>query len=205
MAGRRSRRAQYRREEILGCPTLVSKRSLSPSTVSSQQFAVREGDLPRAAMCKSSTLIFVLFFAFLFHLEKYSLRLISVISLISFGVLLMVFNTTSVSIPGILMVFSASGLAGLRWALTELVMHKKSMGLSNPFATIFWLAPLMAVTLASVSIVIEGWVSVFQSEHFAGAKAAMTVVVIVFPGMLAFAMVASEYLCVVLALSQLFR
>jgi solute carrier family 35 protein C2 len=145
-------------------------------------------------MCKSSTLIFVLLFAFLFHLEKYSLRLISVISLISFGVFLMVFNTTSVSLPGILMVFSASGLAGLRWALTELVMHKKWMGLSNPFATIFWLAPLMAITLAIVSIALEGWVAVLKSEHFAGTKAIMTVGVIILPGVLAFAMVASEYL-----------
>lgn len=147
-------------------------------------------------MCKSSTLIFVLIFAFLFHLEKYSLRLISVISLISFGVFLMVFNTTSVSVPGVIMVFSASGLAGLRWALTELVMHKKSMGLSNPFATIFWLAPLMAVTLAVVSIPLEGWLSVFRSEHFQGTKGLLTVGVIIFPGGLAFAMVASEYLWV---------
>ena len=106
----------------------------------------------------------------------------------------MVFNTTSVSVPGIIMVFSASGLAGLRWALTEHVMHKKSMGLSNPFATIFWLAPLMAVTLAVVSISLEGWRAVLRNEHFAGPRAVMTIGVIVFPGGLAFAMVTSEYL-----------
>ncbi|WVQ98894.1 hypothetical protein IAU59_006025 [Kwoniella sp. CBS 9459] len=144
-------------------------------------------------MCKSSTLIFVLLFAFTFKLEQYSLRLISVISLISFGVFCMVFNTTAVSIPGIVMVFVASALGGLRWALTELVMHKKGMGLSNPFATIFWLAPLMAITLAPVSMGLEGWFTIFGSEFFAGFQAVKTIGVIIFPGALAFAMVASEY------------
>lgn len=145
-------------------------------------------------MCKSSTVIFVLVFAFLFHLETYSLRLVFVISLISFGVFLMVFNTTAVSIPGIIMVFSASALAGLRWGLTELVMHKKAMGLSNPFATIFWLAPLMAVTLGLVSLAIEGWVEIFGSEFFVGWRAVQTGGVVVLPGAVAFAMVSSEYL-----------
>lgn len=145
-------------------------------------------------MCKSSTLIFVLLFAFTFRLEPYSIRLIGVISLISFGVFCMVFNTTSVSIPGIAMVFSASALGGLRWALTETVMHKKSMGLSNPFATIFWLAPLMAVTLAIVSMALEGWITVARSGFFDGFQAVKTVGVIVVPGGFAFAMVASEYL-----------
>ncbi|WWC69272.1 uncharacterized protein I206_103210 [Kwoniella pini CBS 10737] len=144
-------------------------------------------------MCKSSTLIFVLLFAFTFKLEKYSLRLISVITLISFGVFCMVFNTTSVSIPGIVMVFTASALGGLRWALTELVMHKKGMGLSNPFATIFWLAPLMAITLALVSMIVEGWFEILGSDFFNGFQAIKTTGVIILPGALAFAMVASEY------------
>ncbi|WVQ78542.1 hypothetical protein IAT38_000628 [Cryptococcus sp. DSM 104549] len=144
-------------------------------------------------MCKSSTLIFVLIFAFTFRLEAYSVRLIAVISLISFGVFCMVFNTTAVSIPGIIMVFSASALGGLRWALTELVMHKKSMGLSNPFATIFWLAPLMALTLGVVSMALEGWFTVLGSEFFQGWRAFQTIGVIVLPGTAAFAMVASEY------------
>lgn len=147
-------------------------------------------------MAKSSSLLFVLLFAFLFRVEIYSHRLLSVILLITFGVFLMVFNNTSVSIPGLIMVFSASGLAGLRWALTELVMRKSSMGLSNPFATIFWLAPLMALTIGLISMAVDGWFTVFGSEHFQGGKALATVGVIIFPGGLAFAMVASEYLCV---------
>ena len=68
------------------------------------------------------------------------------------------------------------------------------MGLGNPFATIFWLAPLMALTIGLVSMGVEGWFTVFGSQHFQGGQALATVGVIIFPGGLAFAMVASEYL-----------
>ncbi len=145
-------------------------------------------------MCKSSALIFVLLFAFLFRLERFSLPLVGVITLISAGVFLMVYDTTSVNIPGIIMVFSASALAGLRWALTETLMKKKGMGLGNPFATIFWLAPLMALVLAPVSMGVEGWGNVFGNGHFDSGSALFTVGVILLPGAIAFSMVASEYL-----------
>lgn len=145
-------------------------------------------------MCKSSALIFVLMFAFLFKLERYSFKLVSVIGLISGGVFLMVFNVTAVSIPGIVMVFSASAIGGLRWALTELIMHKRAMGLSNPFATIFWLAPLMGVILFVVSAIFESWFEIFSGPFFATPIIALkSIAVIAFPGALAFAMVSSEY------------
>jgi solute carrier family 35 protein C2 len=99
-----------------------------------------------------------------------------------------------VSIPGIIMVFSASALGGLRWAFTQLLMHKKEMGMTNPFATIFWLTPVMAVALAVVSMAVEGWGTIFASEFFHGVNAVETTGFILFPGTLAFSMVASEYL-----------
>jgi solute carrier family 35 protein C2 len=97
------------------------------------------------------TLIFVLLFAFLFHLEAFSLKLIGVITLISSGVFLMSYTSVSADLPGMLMVFSASALGGLRWALTHTLMMKPELGMSNPFATIFWITPIMAVTLAIIS------------------------------------------------------
>lgn len=144
-------------------------------------------------MCKSSALIFVLGFAFLFKLEKFSYRLVGVITFISVGVFFMVFNVTAVSVPGIIMVFSASAIGGLRWALTSLLMHRREMGMSNPFATIYWLAPLMALSLAIVSIALEGWIVVLDSGYFNGWASIRTILVILFPGVLAFSMVSSEY------------
>ncbi|CED84726.1 tpt-domain-containing protein [Phaffia rhodozyma] len=144
-------------------------------------------------MCKSSSLIFVLFFAFLFHLERFSWKLILVITLITTGVILMAFNTTAVSLPGILMVLTASVLGGLRWALTHTLMIKKELGMSNPFATIFWISPVMAIALGFVSLIQDGWGEVFGSEFFEPGRVLFTILVIIFPGFLAFAMVASEY------------
>lgn len=51
-------------------------------------------------MCKSSTLAFVLVFAFLFRLEKPSLRLICIILIIVAGVVLMVSDETEFEIVG---------------------------------------------------------------------------------------------------------
>ncbi|TXT07135.1 hypothetical protein VHUM_03305 [Vanrija humicola] len=151
-------------------------------------------DLSLYTMVKSSALIFVLFFAFLFRLEKFSIRLVGVIVLISAGVFMMVFQAKAVNIPGIIMVLCASAIGGLRWALTELIMHKKAMGLSNPFATIFWITPIMGVVLFTVSLAAEPWREIFQSAFFANPLVAIkTIAIIALPGCIAFAMVASEY------------
>jgi solute carrier family 35 protein C2 len=131
----------------------------------------------------SQSLIFVLFFAFLFRLEAFSWKLISVIGLITAGVVLMAFNTTAVDLPGAMLVFIASALGGLRWALTHALMIKQELGLTNPFATIFWITPVMAFTLAIVSMI----------EDFQPDRLLVTLILIIIPGLLAFAMVASEY------------
>lgn len=139
------------------------------------------------------SLIFVLFFAFLFRLEAFSWKLISVIGLITAGVVLMAFNTTAVDLPGAMLVFIASALGGLRWALTHALMIKQELGLTNPFATIFWITPVMAFTLAIVSMIEDGWSNVFGSEFFQPDRLLVTLILIIIPGLLAFAMVASEY------------
>ena len=150
-----------------------------------------------AAMVKNSTLIFVLIFAFLFRLEEFSVRLIGVILLILLGVILMVATETAFSLPGFLLILSASATGGLRWSLTQLLLRKDGknrMGLDTPPAAIFWMAPTMGITLAFLSIVIEGWINVFSSKFFDGfAASLMTMLYIIMPGVLAFCMVISEF------------
>ncbi|KXN90131.1 hypothetical protein AN958_04621 [Leucoagaricus sp. SymC.cos] len=125
-------------------------------------------------MCKSSSLIFVLTFAFLFRLEVFSWRLVAVIFLIFSGVLLMVATETDFFLTGFLLVISASAMGGLRWSLTQIMLKNKKMGFDSPAATIYWLAPAMGVCLAIVSAAIESWVSLA-------------------PGVVAFCMVLSEF------------
>jgi len=114
-------------------------------------------------MCKSSSLVFVLAFAFFFHLETFSIRLIGVIILISMGVLLMVATETHFVLGGFILVLPASALGGLRWSLTQLLMRSKRSGMNHPVATIFWLTPVMGLTIAIVSVSIESWSQLWGS------------------------------------------
>lgn len=145
-------------------------------------------------MCKSSSLIFVLFFAFLFRLETFSWRLIAVIFLIFAGVLLMVATETEFVLGGFILVISASALGGLRWSLTQLLLRNKKIGLDNPAATIFWLSPCMGITLGVTSVAIENWPSIFRGPFFDGiGKTLETLAFMSAPGIVAFCMVLSEY------------
>ncbi|TNY17456.1 triose-phosphate transporter family-domain-containing protein [Rhodotorula diobovata] len=146
-------------------------------------------------MCKSSSLAFVLIFAFLFRLEVPSWRLVGIILIITSGVVLMVSTETQFDLVGMLQVLSASALGGLRWSLTQLLLHKESMGMNNPVATLFWLAPVMGATLATCSLVFDGWGNVFAHDEFWGSLGAslQTTCAIVFPGVLAFLMNITEF------------
>ncbi|KAF8868892.1 hypothetical protein BD779DRAFT_1480635 [Infundibulicybe gibba] len=64
--------------------------------------------------------------------------------------------------------YSASVFGGSRWSLTQVLLRNKTMGLDNLAATVYWLAPAMGLTLAIVSIVIEGWarISPNRQNHY---------------------------------------
>ncbi|EIN12087.1 TPT-domain-containing protein [Punctularia strigosozonata HHB-11173 SS5] len=145
-------------------------------------------------MVKSSSLIFVLFFAFLLKLERFSLRLVGVILLIVCGVVLMVATETHFEVLGFFLVLTASAMGGLRWGLTQILLKNRTMGLDNPSATIFWLAPVMAVTLGIISGGVERWWRVFNTRFFDSVRSSLvTTGYLVAPGALAFCMVLSEF------------
>jgi len=144
-------------------------------------------------MVKSSSLIFVLLFAFLFRLEVFSLRLIGVIALIFAGVLLMVATETHFVIGGFILVLSGSALGGLRWSLTQVLVKNKKLGLDNPVATIFWLSPIMGGLLIVISAIVDRWSMLVGSKFFDSAGATLeTCFFLTAPGFLAFFMILSE-------------
>ena len=144
-------------------------------------------------MCKSSSLIFVLTFAFLFRLETFSFRLIGVMFLIFAGVLLMVATESQFVLGGFILVISASALSGLRWSLTHLLLKNKQLGMDNPAATLYWLSPTMGLTLAVVSIAVESWSTIFRDFYGSFWDATKTTFYLVSPGVVAFCMVLSEF------------
>lgn len=147
-----------------------------------------------AAMCKSSSLAFVLLFAFIFRLETPTWRLVAIIATMTIGVILMVSGEVKFDAGGFILVISAAFFSGFRWALTQLLLLRNS-ATSNPFSSIFFLSPVMFVTLFAMAVPIEGFGPLFVglgrlTEKFGTAA---TPFIVLFPGCIAFLMIASEF------------
>lgn len=147
-----------------------------------------------SAMCKSSSLAFVLGFAFLFRLEDPSIKLVAIITTMTVGVIMMVAGETAFNVLGFILVILAAFFSGFRWALTQILLLKNP-ATSNPFSSIFFLAPVMFVSLAIIAVPVEGFLSVANGlKTLVDAKGVILgVCILIFPGCLAFMMTASEF------------
>ncbi|CAK7233360.1 hypothetical protein SCUCBS95973_008568 [Sporothrix curviconia] len=145
-------------------------------------------------MCKSSSLAFVLLFAFAFRLEKPTLRLVAIIATMTIGVVMMVAGEVEFDTFGFFLVISAAFFSGFRWGLTQ-IMLLRNPATSNPFSSIFYLAPVMFVTLFVLAIPMEGFPALVQGFRELADKfgAVRTPLLILFPGTIAFLMTASEF------------
>ena len=145
-------------------------------------------------MCKSSSLAFVLAFAFLFRLEDPSIKLVLIITTMTVGVIMMVAGETAFNTLGFILVILAAFFSGFRWALTQILLLKNP-ATSNPFSSIFFLAPVMFVSLAIIAIPVEGFVALAHGlKALVDAKGGfLGVCILIFPGCLAFMMTASEF------------
>ncbi|KAK7204783.1 triose-phosphate transporter family-domain-containing protein [Myxozyma melibiosi] len=143
-------------------------------------------------MVKSSNLVFVLLFAFLMRLERPTFRLIGIITLMTIGVVMMVASETEFVLLGFLLALAAAMLSGLRWSLTQILL-KSNAATSNPFSTIFYLAPVMCVTLFLLAIPIEGLGNFITAPVWREESFIMWVLILVAPGVIAFLMTSAEF------------
>ena len=145
-------------------------------------------------MCKSSALAFVLLFAFLFHLETPSIKLILIIATMTIGVIMMVAGETSFNTLGFILIISSAFFSGFRWALTQILLLRNPTT-SNPFSSIFFLAPVMFLSLAILAIPIEGFSALWKGVGDLVAQKGITkgIGILLFPGALAFLMTSSEF------------
>ena len=145
-------------------------------------------------MCKSSSLAFVLIFAFLFRLEQPSAKLIIIIATMTVGVVMMVSGEVNFSPLGFILVIAAAFFSGFRWALTQILLLRNP-ATSNPFASIFFLAPIMFVTLLIIAIPVEGPFELMNGlGKLIDAKGALLgPLILLTPGAIAFCMTASEF------------
>ncbi|KAG0014249.1 Triose-phosphate Transporter [Entomortierella chlamydospora] len=148
-------------------------------------------------MCKSSSLAFVLLFAFAFKLERPTWTLAGIIGVICIGLFMMVMSEVDFALVGFIQVMLASVLGGLRWSLTQLLLERtdtKSGSLANPISTIFFLSPIMGICLCIVAGLFEGYGNIFSSEFFQSAGSSLGTLGLLFlGGVFAFAMVLAEF------------
>ncbi|RDA86629.1 hypothetical protein CP532_1043 [Ophiocordyceps camponoti-leonardi (nom. inval.)] len=145
-------------------------------------------------MCKSSSLAFVLLFAFLFRLETPTWRLVAIIAIMTMGVILMVFGEVQFKLGGFVLVISAAFFSGFRWGLTQILLLRNP-ATSNPFSSIFFLSPVMFVTLLFLAIPVEGFGPLWEGLKTLSAEwgVVTTPLFLLFPGCIAFLMTASEF------------
>lgn len=159
-------------------------------------------------MIKSSSIAFVLIFGVLFKLEKLTFKLVSIVVVMTAGVMMMVAGSTNDQqngdesveeknqqnadlILGSFLVLLASCMSGLRWALTQLVL-KKNQYVNNPVSTIFYLSPIMFTVLFVVGSVAENLFSFLQNEIWQQKGFFKTAVLLLVPGFLVFFMTLFE-------------
>ena len=145
-------------------------------------------------MCKSSSLAFVLVFAFVFRLESPSVKLIAIIATMTIGVIMMVAGEVEFDILGFTLVILAAFFSGFRWSLTQILLLR-SPATSNPFSSILFLAPVMFVSLAVIAFPVEGAFELAEGlGKLVEAKGmVLGTGILLFPGLLAFLMTASEF------------
>jgi solute carrier family 35 protein C2 len=145
-------------------------------------------------MCKSSALGFVLVFAFLFRLEQPSWRLVIIIAIMTIGVVMMVAGETAFHALGFILVMSSACSSGFRWSLTQILLLRNP-ATANPFSSIFFLAPVMFVSLFILAVPVEGFSALGEglSILFENKGTFLGIGILLFPGVLAFLMTASEF------------
>ena len=157
-------------------------------------FSLRFITLTFYTMCKSSVLAFVLLFAFLFHLEKPTWRLCAIIFFMTVGVVMMVTGEAAFEVRGFILVMSASFCSGFRWSLTQILLLRNK-ATSNPFSSIFFLTPVMFFVLFILALPAEKPAAIIAGikDLAANQGGLKSILLILFPGTLAFAMVSAEF------------
>lgn len=145
-------------------------------------------------MCKSSALAFVLLFAFIFRLETPTWKLILIIATMTAGVIMMVAGETAFDALGFGLIISSAFFSGFRWGLTQILLLRHP-ATSNPFATLFFLAPIMFVTLTAIALPVEGPAKIIAGIGVLADKKGpfSGILILLFPGVLAFCMTTSEF------------
>ena len=154
-------------------------------------------------MCKSTSPLFLLMFAFLLRLEQPSFKLTGIMGIIMSGVMLSVYGEMHFHAFGFFLVMLAAFLSGWRWGYVQLLLQKgswfgKGKNLKNSVITLYNMTPLMSGIVLFFSAIIEKpWTLIGKSAYFSSsADLMLTGGFITFSGTIAFLMVLAEFVLV---------
>lgn len=176
----------------------------SAGDIGSGNVSFRFITLTTYTMVKSSSIAFVLLFGVLSRLEKFSINLLGIVLLMSFGVMLMVDNDTGENnnnnegehfYLGFSLVLISSCMSGLRWVFTQLLLHKNKelKGKKNPIMTIYQLSPPMFGVLFIIGLGVEGFGKFLSASIWEDKGILKTLVLLLIPGILVFFMTIFEF------------
>lgn len=191
---------------ILPC-SLASAMNIGLSNIS-----LRFVSLSFYTMVKSSGLIFLLLFAFLFRLERPTVTLLGIIAIVGVGLVLTVYDPVSFDPIGFTLVFTSSIVSALRWTLTQVIMTKDNANNeanpinendsaimtfnTSPLRTIIYLGPIVTASLLVISLLIEGPAAILASDFFSSFLALKSYGLCIIGGLQAFGLITLEYRCV---------
>ncbi|KAG5438577.1 hypothetical protein PCANB_002682 [Pneumocystis canis] len=127
-----------------------------------------------------------------------SISLIIVIIIITVGVVMAVSTQVEFVFEGFFMAMVASIFGGLKWSLVQLLCVDNSIAF-NPISFIYILSPSIFFTLVLMSLLAEGLMNIIHSSFW--DYGINSVVLLVFPGIIAFCMIVSEFWTSVVTLS----
>uniref|UniRef100_A0A915Q7W3 Sugar phosphate transporter domain-containing protein n=1 Tax=Setaria digitata TaxID=48799 RepID=A0A915Q7W3_9BILA len=150
-------------------------------------------------MAKSSSILFMVTFALLLHLERWRPILAISAGLIAFGLFLFTWRSAMFEVRGLLLIELAAACTGLRWTVSQIVMQGDEKLLKHPLDMVVSVQPWMFVAILPLFFVYEGsQLSFDKITHYRNEYAPFYVLFFISSGgLLAFAMEMAEYLLLV--------
>lgn len=107
---------------------------------------------------------------------------------------MMVAGEAAFNALGFILIISSAFFSGFRWALTQILLLRNP-ATSNPFSSIFFLAPIMFLSLLLIALPVEGPRAIIAGiQGLTEEKGVfLSLGLLLFPGVLAFMMTSSEF------------
>ena len=150
-------------------------------------------DVSFGTIIKGASPIFTMLWALSFGIESFSVNVLLSLVAIGSGVALAAFGEGShFMVAGFLLQLFATALAGLRWALTQILL-KGEENRMPPMAVILYTSPATAICLAPVAVVREGTAAMKHLCELPSNKLALLAGLLIGIGSLVFVLLMSEY------------